>query len=385
MKVVGFVPARGGSSRIPRKNLQAISGVPLFLWAANNLNRILPKHDIYIDSDDDEILRIANMYGFNTLKRPDSLATNDTNGNVFMLWEASQVSADVYIQHLPPMVFLRKDTLESSLDAVVSGAYDSAVAVAKESLYLWDEQGPKYDIVDIPNSYSLEPIIFEGMGLYVTTSTSLMANKTRFGFNSYLAYLDKFEQIDIDYPEDLEMARTLVRGMSSDSPYLEGIQCLKRKGMNIKLLVLDVDGTMTDGGMTYSSRGQELKRFNTKDGRGIIELQKQGVEVAIISSGVESRSIELRARTLGISKVYVGLENKDKILQKWVSELRLEPSQVAYIGDDINDLPVRGLVGLFATPSDGVKSIKDVADIILTRKAGDGCVREFIDDFLMDF
>lgn len=384
MKVVGFIPARGGSTRVPKKNLQPINGIPLCLWAANNLNRILPKQDIYIDSDDEEILGVAKKYGFNTLKRPDDLATNATDGNTFMLWEASQIKADIYIQHLPPMIFLKKETLNNCLKAVKSGDHDSAVAVVKEALYLWDKTGPKYDLKNIPNSYTLEPTIFEGMGLYITTADSLLKQKTRFGSTPYLAYIDKYEQIDIDYPEDLEMARTLARGMPSDSPYLEGLQDLKRQGKNIKLLVLDVDGTMTDGGMAYTSDGLEFKQFNTKDGRGIIEIQKQGVEVAIISSGIEPKIIESRAKTLGIKKVYVGKEKKDKILQAWMEELNLKPDHIAYIGDDINDLPVRDLVGLFATPSDGVKAVKEVADIILTKQAGSACVREFIDDFLMD-
>ena len=106
MKIVGFIPAKGSSTRTPAKNMQKVLGVPLFLWAANNLNKVLDKQDIYIDSDSEEILAIAKKHGFNTIKRPIELATNATDGNQLLQWQAKNVDADIYIQHLPPMIFL---------------------------------------------------------------------------------------------------------------------------------------------------------------------------------------------------------------------------------------------------------------------------------------
>ena len=118
MKIVGIIPAKGSSSRTINKNRQKVLNVPLFLWAANNLNRVLDRSDIYIDSDSKEILSLAKYYGFSIIERPSNLATNATNGNELLQWEASNVKADLYIQHLPPMIFLKKDTLKKGMDKV---------------------------------------------------------------------------------------------------------------------------------------------------------------------------------------------------------------------------------------------------------------------------
>lgn len=151
---------------------------------------------------------------------------------------------------------------------------------------------------------------------------------------------------------------------------------------NIKLLALDVDGVMTDGGMYYTEGGEEVKRFDTKDGRGIIELQKRGVTVAILSSGFKTTIINGRAKTLGIEKVYVGTDPKLDILLGWCKEMNIAPGQVAYIGDDINDRDIINTIGFSACPADSVLAIKTIVDVVLKRNGGYGAIREFIDEHL---
>lgn len=154
-------------------------------------------------------------------------------------------------------------------------------------------------------------------------------------------------------------------------------------GRDIKLLILDVDGTMTDGGMYFTENGDQIKKYNTKDGMAIKNITKNGVQVGLISHGYKSKLVQDRAELLGIQKVYVGREDKTTVLKLWCSELNIELNQVAYIGDDINDAKVMQEVGLSACPSDAVKSIKKLANIVLIRKGGDACVREFIDDYIL--
>lgn len=150
----------------------------------------------------------------------------------------------------------------------------------------------------------------------------------------------------------------------------------------IKFLALDVDGTLTDGGMYYTESGEEFKRFDTKDGRGIIELQKRGVKVGLLSSGLKTKIIEGRAKTLGLEKFYVGTDPKFDILKQWCSDLGIDMKEVAYIGDDINDRDIMNNVGLTACPADATNSIKGIVDVVLTRNGGYGCVREFIEEHL---
>jgi len=151
---------------------------------------------------------------------------------------------------------------------------------------------------------------------------------------------------------------------------------------DIKFLALDVDGVMTDGGMYYTESGEEIKRFDTKDGRGIIELQKSGVPVGLISSGFKNKIIEGRCKTLNIAKYYVGTDPKLGILQQWCTELEITLQEVAYIGDDVNDREIINAVGFTACPADGMNTIKEIVDVVLTRNGGYGCIREFIEEHL---
>ena len=152
---------------------------------------------------------------------------------------------------------------------------------------------------------------------------------------------------------------------------------------NIKLLVLDVDGVMTDGGMYFTESGDQFKKFNTKDGMGIMKLQQSGTEVCIISSGFKGESIKERAKMLGITRCYVGRDPKLLILTNWMTELGISYENVAIIGDDINDLPIIENVALSACPADAVQLVKNAVHIQLNLEGGKGCVREFIDTYLM--
>jgi 3-deoxy-D-manno-octulosonate 8-phosphate phosphatase (KDO 8-P phosphatase) len=157
---------------------------------------------------------------------------------------------------------------------------------------------------------------------------------------------------------------------------------LTMKLANIKMLILDVDGVMTDGGMYFAESGDQFKKFNTKDGMGIIHLVKKGFHVGIISAGFKDVGVSARAEMLGIQYCYVGREPKINILRKWCEELNISLDEVAMIGDDINDLEIMQLIGFKTCPKDAVEVVKKEVDLILSKRGGDGCVREFIDNYL---
>lgn len=146
----------------------------------------------------------------------------------------------------------------------------------------------------------------------------------------------------------------------------------------IKLLVLDVDGCLSDGKLTYTSDGVESKSFNVKDGLGITTWIKMGNEVAIIT-GRKSEIVKLRACELGIKHLHQGIRDKDRVLKEIISSLGLNNFEVAAIGDDLNDYGMLSLVGRSFTPKNGVKEIKELVNTTLTCSGGDGAVREMID------
>lgn len=160
-----------------------------------------------------------------------------------------------------------------------------------------------------------------------------------------------------------------------DSPYHE-------KAAEIQLVILDIDGVLTDGRLYYGNNGEAIKVFDVKDGLGIKQLQKAGIEVALLSNGRSEEMVLARAQDLGIKTVYVGRSPKITILESWLKERALEPTHVAYIGDDLNDIPVLEAVGLSACPHDAVDAVKKTVDIQLAKKGGRGAVREFSDHLL---
>ena len=147
---------------------------------------------------------------------------------------------------------------------------------------------------------------------------------------------------------------------------------------DIRLLVMDVDGVMTDGKITYTSDGQELKSFNIKDGLGIKRAQASGIETAIIT-GRTSPMVERRARELGIAHLVQGREDKLAALSDLVDQMNLSLDQVAYIGDDLPDLTAIESVRLGACPADAATEVKSKANWVSPRGGGDGCVRELCD------
>jgi len=149
----------------------------------------------------------------------------------------------------------------------------------------------------------------------------------------------------------------------------------------IKLLVLDVDGCLTDGKIIYTSNSSEVKEFNVKDGLAIASWIRMGHHVAIIT-GRNSFIVKRRADELGIQHLHQGIKDKEKILRKIVDSLDLKLEEVAAIGDDLNDYGMLSIVGMSFTPNNGVKDIQDIVDIRLSRDGGDAAVREMIDHII---
>jgi 3-deoxy-D-manno-octulosonate 8-phosphate phosphatase (KDO 8-P phosphatase) len=158
---------------------------------------------------------------------------------------------------------------------------------------------------------------------------------------------------------------------------------LDKKIKGLKMLILDVDGVLTDGGMYVSENGDQMKRYHTHDGLALLELSKQKkIELGIISSGFTKHMVQDRAALLGIERVYVGRDPKLSILENWCKEMNISLQEVAFIGDDRNDTEVMKAVGLAVCPASAVASIKSISDIVLSRNGGAACVREFIDNYL---
>lgn len=146
----------------------------------------------------------------------------------------------------------------------------------------------------------------------------------------------------------------------------------------IKLLVSDVDGVLTDGGAYYSDNGLHLKKFNIRDGMGMVLLRKAGYTVAIVTSE-KTKLVELRAQRLQIDDIHQGVVNKVEAVETLLRKYSLTWEEVAFIGDDINDIPVLKKAGFAAVPADGTSVNKRAAHYVTKSAGGNGCVREVCD------
>lgn len=152
----------------------------------------------------------------------------------------------------------------------------------------------------------------------------------------------------------------------------------KLKNLDIKLLILDVDGVLTNGQVYVCDCGNEIKGFSTQDGIGLKLLLASGIEIAIIS-GRKSIATKKRLRELNIKHVYLGVADKIKVFDKLKNKLSIENKNIAYIGDDLPDLSVMQQVGFSIAVDNAVDAIKDIAHHVTTRKGGNGAVREACD------
>lgn len=149
----------------------------------------------------------------------------------------------------------------------------------------------------------------------------------------------------------------------------------------VKLFVIDVDGTMTDGGIYYDENGNEFKKFCTKDAAAYFALKQVGIKVMVLT-GRECAATLRRIKELHIDILYQDIKDKKSFLCNYMYENKLTRDDVGYIGDDLNDLPSMSLCGFVATPKDGCKEVKEIANYISRVDAGHGAVRDIIENYL---
>jgi 3-deoxy-D-manno-octulosonate 8-phosphate phosphatase (KDO 8-P phosphatase) len=160
---------------------------------------------------------------------------------------------------------------------------------------------------------------------------------------------------------------------------------LHEKLANIKILFTDCDGVLTDGGVYYGENGEALKKFNIKDGMGAERLRNiAGIPTGIIT-GEFSPSVIKRAEKLKITELHLGAKDKPAVLKEILVRLNLKGEEVAYIGDDTNDLEVMKLCGFTACPADAISFVKETADYVCTTKGGEGCFRELAELIILSY
>lgn len=226
MKTVAFLPAKGTSSRISNKNMKLLDGQPLFLYTLQKLLSCSFIDEVYLDTEDPEMMELAKDVGARVLERDVALADNNTDGNALLRNECSQVEADIYLQVLCTSPFVQKTTYQRAVEALSgAGEYDSAVLVRREKLYRWEDGKPAYRADPIPNSVDLPETVVETMGMYAVTRKCIQNTGRRVGDRPLQLDVGPLEAVDVNVPDDFAMANLIAAGLrESDRRLMQNLK-----------------------------------------------------------------------------------------------------------------------------------------------------------------
>jgi len=217
--VVAFVHAKGTSDRVPGKNLRLLGDCPLFCHAIAAAREASLVDRVVIDSDCDEILRVGAAHGAVPLKRSPSLATNRTTGDDLACWQASSYpDSQIVLQVVPTSPFLKPESVDRAVALLREESVDSVVGVFSDVFYLWKDGRPAYFRPDgsIPNSFEIEPLVYETTGLYVNRTEFVLRHRKRVNPAScVLLGLSRLEAVDINTEEDFNFAEIVWKGIQS--------------------------------------------------------------------------------------------------------------------------------------------------------------------------
>ena len=317
MKVVAFLPAKGTSSRVQSKNLKLLDGKALYLHTLEKLMECDFIDEVYLDTESDEIIDLASETHCKILKRDENLASNATDGNKLFLNEVNHVDADIYIQILGTSPFIEKETIEKGIRAIQNSEYDSAVLIRKEKLYTWNLKSPNYDIENIPNSFNLDDTIIETMGLYIVKKDTALKTLRRIGQKPYLIEATPLEAIDVNYPDDFELANLIAIGKrEKERSLLDSIKSHLTSSMLSDILDdLNINGVLK----TFKLNIKDKKIFG------------------------KAKTLKLRAMKKGedYKGIYDALKSYSTIIHNDIIIVENELSQYAYFGELNASLAIR--------------------------------------------
>jgi len=379
-RIVAMVPLRGGSKSIPRKNIRSIAGKPLCGWILEALLGIKEIDEVYVSTEDNEIGQAAQTISSDVriINRPVELATDDASTESVMLHFADQVDFDVLITAQATSPLTTEQDISRGLDIFFKGNYDSLLTGVREKRFYWTNKEGKaspvnYDYNKRPRRQAFDGWIMENGAFYITTRIILLEKQCRLGGKIGILEMNQETGIEVDELSDWQVVESLLIQRKK--------HFLPRNIQDIRLLVVDVDGTLTDAGMYYSDAGELLKKFNTRDAKGLELVRKEGMMVSLMTSE-DSDIVRARAEKLQIEHVYTGVKDKMTVLERLCEELDVKMSEIAFIGDDLNDLACIKHVGLGACPADAVEQVKENALYVCQNEGGNGAVRELCDILL---
>lgn len=388
---VAFIPVRGGSKSIPFKNIKIICGRPLVYWTIKAACECSYIDAVYVATDSEKIretvilLQDENRELFQKVEvidRSSETASDTASTESAMLEFAPKYEFDniVLIQATSPL--LTAEDLAGGFGLFAQPGTDSVLSCVRQRRFLWErnEKGGatslNYDIYHRPRRQEFAGYLMENGAFYITSKENLLSSQNRISGDIKVYEMSEDTAFEIDEASDWIIIEELLRRR-------EEAAGRKAQSGKIKMFLTDCDGCLTDGGMYYSEKGDELKRFNTKDGMGFSLLRKRGIITGIIT-GENTKIVEARVKKLHIDELHQGVSNKLEVVKQLADRYQIALTEIAYVGDDINDMEVLENVGFPCTVNSATDSIKRKVKYVSRFNGGDGAVRDIIEYILCE-
>jgi len=376
MKKVAIIPLRAGSKGIVGKNKKPILGRPLFCWILGEAIESL-LDEIYIYTDDQGILDfIKNEYSWTQkvkgLKRSDESASDTASTEFAMLEFAEKINYDFdaifLLQATSPLTSC--NDINEACNFIETKQYDSIVSVVKTHRFTWSSKGESlnYNYLNRPRRQDFDGLLIENGAIYACNKETFIKNQNRLGGKIGILQMAEDTLTEIDEESDLLIIEKL----------LEKKLNRFKQNNTIKYLVLDVDGVFTNGTVGYSKDGELFKSFSVIDGMGLEILRNNNITPIVITSE-NSDIVKSRMKKLNIEHYYPSIKDKYSFLNNLLYKLKTTRNEIAYIGDDINDLANICASSWGFCPANAIPLVKQYSDIVLQNKGSDKAIREAIE------
>lgn len=373
MKKVAIIPLRKGSKGILGKNKKKLLGRPLFSWVLGAAI-FSDLDEVYVFTDDEEILNyVEKEYHWTTKVK--GLLRDGVNANDTASTESAMLEFAEKINYNFDMLCLLQatsplTTAENINEAIVNMYVPnnvSVLSVVKTHRFTWNSDGTpqNYDVFNRPRRQDFDGLLVENGAIYMTTKDAFISSKNRVSGKIGLVEMPEETLVEIDSLSDWTMVENLVAARQKS---------LKAQ-QRINYLVLDVDGVYTDGCVYYGAEGELMKKFDMRDGMGLEILRQNGVEVVVITSE-NSDLVAKRMQKLQIKHTFLGVKDKYSFLQNFIDQQQTLWANLAYVGDDVNDLANLCTVGWSFAPANATAVVKQNVDFTLTNNSADGAIRE---------
>ncbi len=381
-RVLALIPARGGSKGIPRKNLATLAGQPLLVHTLEQA-RATPEIDrVVVTTDDEEIARRAAEWGAEVVHRPAELASDSASSESALVHALDALRQThgyepdlvVFLQATSP---LRRDgDVSRAIATLDEHAADSLFSASPVHGFVWRRHGGRlealtYDPGERPRRQDIGEDLLENGSIYIFKPRVLERHGNRLGGKIAVYLMDPLDSFQVDEPGDLELFERLLELRPTPRPAVPDLS-------SVRLLVLDFDGVLTDNRVIVHQDGTESVRCDRGDGLGIERLRRDGGIEAVVLSKEKNPVVAARCRKLSL-KCFQGYDDKLPRLARIAAERGLEPPEIAYVGNDVNDLEAMAWCGVSIAVADAVAEARAAADLVTRRPGGRGAVREVCD------